>query len=138
MARRPTILIIDDIEYYRAQNAEIIVRALPDAAVVFARDGREGLTAAQGSRPDVVVTDLSMPVMNGLDMIHAIRRDKSLAGVPIIVVTNLESEGMRHEALTTGATAFVGKSEVEEKLAGVVRELLTGRGEEAEPDAGEP
>jgi two-component system chemotaxis response regulator CheY len=136
MARKKAILIVDDIEYHRRANARIVEAALPGAAIIFALDGRLGLHIAQTERPDLIITDLSMPAMNGLDMIRAIRRDKSLAGVPIIVVTNLESDLVRSQALARGANAFVGKSEVDERLPGIVREMLAEH--EAKSGADEP
>src|SRR3954465_2915354 len=99
------ILVVEDS---RTQAREIQF-VLEDAGneVVLAGNGVEGLAALQRGLPDVVLTDLDMPQMNGLELVEAVRRD--YPSVPVILMTALGSEEIAVQALQQGAASYVPK-----------------------------
>ena len=106
-ARRATILIVEDSPV----QAELLRRALEGVGykVIAAGDGAEGLAMAKASRPDAVVSDINMPVMDGYAMCQAIRREESLKATPVILLTMLsDSEDVIH-GLNAGADAYLTK-----------------------------
>src|SRR3954465_6645808 len=107
------ILVVEDS---RTQAREIQF-VLEDAGneVVLAGNGVEGLAALQRGLPDVVLTDLDMPQMNGLELVEAVRRD--YPSVPVILMTALGSEEIAVQALQKGAASYVPKSNLAKDLA---------------------
>ncbi len=80
------------------------------AAVIIARDGREALHMALTEAPDVVITDVQMPAMDGLEMITRLRAaDTPAAHVPVVAVTALAMPGDRERCLAAGADAYLSK-----------------------------
>jgi twitching motility two-component system response regulator PilG len=89
-----------------------------------ARDGDTGLRLARKLKPDLVITDIKMPVMDGFQLCQAIRSDRELARTPIILLTQLEDEASREKGLEAGATAFLKKPVSVENLRNVVAGVL--------------
>ena len=73
------------------------------------RDAREALDRARASRPDVIVMDIQMPHVSGLDLIEAIRSEERLRDTPIMAVTAYAGKGDENRVRTAGADAFVSK-----------------------------
>ena len=102
-----TILTVDDSRTMR----DMLRMALVEAGfnVVQAVDGVHGLEVLQDSMPDVIVTDINMPKMDGFGLIEAVRKDAKYRKVPILVLTT-ESEGpKRNLARDAGATGWIVK-----------------------------
>jgi two-component system, chemotaxis family, chemotaxis protein CheY len=93
-------------------------------AVVEAADGREGLTKAQGNSVNLIITDLNMPNMNGLEFIRALRQLPAYRGIPIVFLTTESDEGMKQQAKAAGATGWITKPFKQEQLVAVARKLL--------------
>jgi len=74
-----------------------------------AANGREGVEKAQVLKPDLIVLDLSMPVMNGLDAARELTR--LLPDVPLVMFTNFETAHLRRQALSVGIKAIVSKTD---------------------------
>jgi DNA-binding NarL/FixJ family response regulator len=87
-----------------------------------AADGREGVEKAQQLKPDLIVLDLSMPVMNGLDAARELTR--LLPWVPVLMYTSFETAHLKREALSAGARTIVSKSESLEALVSSIQGLL--------------
>src|SRR6185437_3171407 len=87
-----TVLTVDDSPSIR----QMIKVTLEPAghAVVEAGDGAQGLAKAQSSRPDLVITDLNMPTMNGLELIRALRKEPALTGLPIVFLTTESNDAV--------------------------------------------
>lgn len=92
--------------------------------VIQANDGAEGLTKAKTSQVDMVMTDLNMPVMNGLALIKELRQLPAYKGVPILFLTTESDAGLKAEAKAAGATGWITKPFQQEQLVAVVKKVL--------------
>jgi two-component system chemotaxis response regulator CheY len=92
--------------------------------IVQANDGAEGLAKARASQVDLVVTDLNMPVMNGLGLIRELRKLPAYNGVPIIFLTTESDAALKQEAKAAGATGWITKPFQQDQLITVVRKVL--------------
>jgi two-component system, chemotaxis family, chemotaxis protein CheY len=117
-----TILSVDD----SASIRQMVKLTLSGAGynVIQAGDGAEGLAKAKGTAVDLVVTDLNMPVMNGLGLIRELRKLPAYKGVPILFLTTESDAAMKQEAKTAGATGWITKPFQQEQLVAVVRKVL--------------
>jgi two-component system chemotaxis response regulator CheY len=93
-------------------------------AVVTAGDGREGLAALRAARPNMVITDLNMPGMDGIAFIAEARADPAGAGVPIVLLTTESAPEMKAKGKAAGATAWMNKPFDADKLIAITRKLL--------------
>jgi two-component system chemotaxis response regulator CheY len=92
--------------------------------VVQANDGADGLAKAQATPVDMVVTDLNMPVMNGLGLIRELRKLPAYRGVPILFLTTESDAEMKKQAKEAGATGWITKPFQQEQLVSVVKKVL--------------
>ena len=117
----PTILVVDD----EADARELLrfFLAKEGFGVAVAADGGEGLSRAKAIRPDLVVTDLNMPHVDGATLIRRLRAEPELARTPIIAVTAY-GRGFMRLAEGAGADAACEKPFEFDKLVARVRELL--------------
>jgi len=93
-------------------------------SVVQAANGAEGLAKARAGGIDMVLTDLNMPVMNGITMIRELRRLPQCTGVPIIFLTTESAANMKQEAKAAGATGWITKPFQQDQLLAVIRKVL--------------
>jgi len=100
-------------------------------------DSREALGAAREFRPDLVITDIQLPHVSGLDLIRLIRKDEELAGVPIMAVTAYSAQGDEERIRAAGAQAYVAKPISVMKFAQTVEDLLIAAIEPAEDRSGD-
>ncbi|TWB28312.1 two-component system chemotaxis response regulator CheY [Nitrospirillum bahiense] len=117
-----TVLSVDDSSSVRQMVKLTLSGAGYD--VVQASDGAEGLAKAKDTAVDLVVTDLNMPVMNGLDLIRALRQLPAYRGVPILFLTTESDADMKQAAKAAGATGWITKPFQQEQLVAVVRKVL--------------
>ena len=107
----PKILVIDDSAVDRRLVGGLLEKAdaddLPDVQVIYAHNGKEGMLAIDRDRPDLVLTDLQMPEMNGLEVVEDIKR--RYPSVPVILMTAHGSEEIALAALEKGAASYVPK-----------------------------
>jgi len=101
-------LIIDDSKFQRLS----IQRALSHAGyeVATAGDGEEGLQAARASQPDIIVLDMMLPKISGIDVLRTLRREAQTKAIPVIVLTGL-SDRNKEKLIAEGASGFLEKSE---------------------------
>lgn len=95
--------------------------------VVSAEDGQLALEAAKSRRPDLIITDIQMPNLDGIDMIKALRVEPELANVPVLVVT-ANNSGIVKDAIDAGANAAARKPVELEALVRLVKSLITAVG----------
>ncbi len=92
--------------------------------VVEAGDGAQGLEKLKSNKFDLVITDLNMPVMNGLEFIKALRALPGFVGLPIVFLTTESNEATKAEAKKAGATGWITKPFKQEQLLAVVSKLV--------------
>jgi two-component system cell cycle response regulator DivK len=102
-----TILVIED----NPQNLYLVRFILEKHgySVVEAHDGREGIAAAAASKPDLILLDIQLPVMDGYAVAKALRANPALAGVPIVAVTSYAMAGDREKTLEAGCSGYIEK-----------------------------
>jgi twitching motility two-component system response regulator PilG len=91
---------------------------------VEAKDGEEGLRKAREAKPDLIISDVRMPVMDGFELCAAVRSDKSLHETPLLLLTTLKDEASRQKGKLVGATAFLSKPVAVDELREKVGQLL--------------
>ena len=117
------VLIVDDNEAMLSRVASVLT---PYCDLVGAvRDGRSALEAADRLHPDVIVLDISMPGMNGLEVARALHDSGSTAAVVFLTVQ--AEEEVRHAATDAGALGYVVKPRLASDLMSAVREARAGR-----------
>lgn len=116
------ILTVDDSASIRMTTKIALTNA--GYQVTEAVDGADGLSKAKGAAYDLIVTDLNMPNMNGLEMIEALRQSPAHTGIPIIFLTTESDADMKARAKAAGATGWVTKPFDPENLVKIVRKVL--------------
>ncbi len=122
MTRKPLILLVDD-------DREIILglslrMRAANYDIVIARDGKEGLASAFENRPDAIVLDIRMPVMDGLTMLGLLRANEATAAIPVVVLSANIASSAKARALELGARYFLQKPYESSKLMQAVRSAL--------------
>ncbi|MBF0212477.1 MAG: response regulator [Magnetococcales bacterium] len=117
-----SILCVDDSASMR-QTIKLTL-AVRGYRIVEAVDGLDGLEKAQKETVDLVITDLNMPRMGGLEFIDELRKLSEYKGVPILFVTTESDEALRARAREAGATGWLTKPFAPEVLLKVTRRLL--------------
>ena len=121
---RLKILVVEDIP----DMVEFIAGILRERHTVFtAGNGREALGFLKNTEADIIVSDISMPVMDGLDMLKAIRKDDLLCHIPVILLTVENSTETKIRGLEYGADAYMEKPFSPEHLIATVQNLISRR-----------
>lgn len=117
-----TILSVDD----SASMRQMVKLTLGGAGyeVIEAVDGSDALKKAQAGSFHMVVTDLNMPVMDGLSLIRELRKLPLYKGVPIVFLTTESDEERKKEAKSAGATGWITKPFKQEQLLAVVKKVI--------------
>jgi len=101
-------LLVDDSPIMRQLVMYALAR-IKNVAVTEADDGIVGLKHLAANKYDLVITDINMPIMDGLKLIHRVRADERHKNVPIIVISTGDSVEDRQRAMALGATAYITK-----------------------------
>ena len=118
----PKVLVVDDSKVDRRLVCEFL-RKESQWTVEDAANGVEALARMKDSLPDLILTDLNMPVMDGLELVTAMR--ERYPGVPVILITAYGSETLATEALRRGASSYVPKSQLADRLLDTMEEVLS-------------
>lgn len=116
------ILIVDDNPENRLLLATQL--GLEGYRIVQAKNGREGISAAQKRQPDIILLDVMMPEMNGFDVCARLKADPQTAGIPVIMVTALREVQYRIRGIEAGADEFLSRPHHREELLVRVRALI--------------
>ncbi|KJU82405.1 chemotaxis protein CheY [Candidatus Magnetobacterium bavaricum] len=121
---KKTILIADDSPSIR----QVVKMALTEAGynVVEAADGVEALSRIDETTVHMVLVDLNMPKIDGLDVIRGIRANPAHKFVPIVMITTESSVSKRQEGRACGATGWIIKPFKQEQLLSVIKKLISG------------
>ena len=117
-----SVLIVDDNAYVRRALRQLFEHETDFVVCGEAQDGEEAIRKAQTLRPELIVMDLSMPVMNGLDAARLIQQ--SFPKVPIILFSEHAGAFIRQDAQAAGITALVSKEQHASTLIGTARDLI--------------
>ena len=116
-----TILTIDDSASVRQMVALTLSAAGHN--VIEAGDGAQGYAKAIAEPVHAVITDLNMPVMNGIEFIRKYRQHPTSKGVPIILLTTESDETLKAEARAAGATGWIVKPFKQDQLVAVIKKV---------------
>ncbi|MCL4273000.1 MAG: PAS domain S-box protein [Anaerolineales bacterium] len=121
--RRGKVLLVEDTdivitllyEYLRYRGYEVLV----------ARNGREGILMAKSERPDLILMDVMMPIMDGVEATREIRKDNSLRNIPIVALTALAMPGDRERCLEAGMNDYMSKPIKMDELSQLVEKYIS-------------
>ena len=122
-----TVLVVED-----SKTQSVLIRSLLEKAgfnTVTAMNGREALDMIRNMPPDVVITDLNMPEMNGLELVEAVHAD--FPSIPVILATGVGSEEIAAEALRKGAASYVPKRNLKDLIPTLQRLLAVAHADRA-------
>ena len=114
----PTIMVVDDSLTVRKITSRLLLRE--GYQVLQAKDGVDALEQLVDERPDVILSDVEMPRMDGFDFVRNLRGDEKLRDIPVIMITSRTAEKHRNYALEIGANHYLGKPYDEDTLLGLL------------------
>ena len=115
------ILLVEDNEFNRKIVRDLLARQ--PYHLLEAYDGEAGVAAARRDKPDVIVMDVQLPKLSGLDATRAIRAEPETAKIPIIVVTSFALSGDDKKAMDAGASAYLAKPYSPRQLLDTIRRM---------------
>lgn len=118
------ILLVEDNELNRDMLSRRLTRKGFD--VVMALDGGEGVAMARSESPDLILLDMSLPVMNGWDVAQELKEDSTTSHIPIIALTAHAMDGDREKALVAGCNEYETKPIEFQQLLEKMNSFLTG------------
>lgn len=109
MSDKPCILIVEDSPL----QANEIISAIEeyDVEVIWAKDGKEGLSAVTEHMPDIIVLDLNLPIINGHQLCRRIKRDPDTAHIPVLILTASDNSDEMIRGLESGADDYIPKDQ---------------------------
>ena len=116
-----TILYVEDNEFNRKIVRQLLART--SYRLVEATDGEAGVATALESRPDLIIMDIQLHKLSGLEATRQLRTAPQTADVPIIVITSFALAGDEQKARDAGAAAYLAKPYSPRELLGMIREL---------------
>lgn len=117
------ILIVEDVEF----NLDLLVQLLEDDyELISAGDGETGVKLALSEQPDLILMDMSLPVMNGWDATRQIKGDPASTHIPILGLSAHAMESERQKALAAGCDAYLTKPIDEAVLLSAIDRTLSG------------
>ncbi len=114
----PTVMVVDDSLTVRKITSRLLLRE--GYQVVLAKDGVDALEQLIDERPDVILSDIEMPRMDGFDFVRNLRADERLRNIPVIMITSRTADKHRNYALEIGANHYLGKPYDEDQLLGLI------------------
>ena len=117
-----TILIVDDSSVIRMSLSYLLKEN--NFNVLEGVDGKDGFNKSSGENIDLVITDINMPVMNGIELIEKLRAQESTKYLPILVLTTESSSDMLDQGKKAGATGWIVKPFTNEGLLSTVKKVL--------------
>ena len=116
------ILYVEDNEYNRKIVRQLLKRSA--CRLIEAADGETGVALAQQELPDLILMDVQLPKMSGLDATQLLTTEALTRHIPIIVITSYALSGDRERALQAGAASYLAKPYSPNELLGMVKQFL--------------
>jgi two-component system chemotaxis response regulator CheY len=120
-----TILVVDDDRGIRALHTRYIMQAIPDIEILHASNGREALKLVERYSPHFIVSDYSMPEMDGFEMLKALKSNPKWSAIPVIIVTGVDSMASGEMLRGGGAGNVLPKPVRPEQLVEEIRRVLS-------------
>jgi len=120
-ARR--ILIVDDSAVFRTSMKNIL--GSMNAEITLAEDGQEGLDLALQKEFDIVVSDIDMPKINGIELCRTLKKTVATQGTPVVMVSTFDSDSDVDKGFQAGASAYLSKYEIQDRLLETVESVLS-------------
>ena len=117
-----TILYVEDNELNRRLVRDLLKRTT--YKLIEAYDGEAGITTALAERPDLILMDIQLPKISGLDVVRRLRAEAATAATPIVALTSFALSGDDQKAKDAGATAYLAKPFSPLALLDLIRKLL--------------
>jgi response regulator RpfG family c-di-GMP phosphodiesterase len=117
------ILIVDDSAVFRMSMKKIL--GSMNAEIILAEDGQEGLDLALQEEFDIVVSDIDMPKINGIELCRTLKKTATTQGTPVVMVSTFDSDGDVDKGFQAGASAYISKYEIESRLLKTVESVLS-------------
>lgn len=123
-SNKKTILLVEDDAFLLSMYATKF--ELENFKVIAVSDGEKGLNTAIKERPDVILLDIMLPKMDGLEVLKRLKADKNVKNIPVILLTNLSQKNEIEQALSLGAVDYLIKahfmpSEVVERIKKIIK-----------------
>ncbi len=117
------VLIVEDSPTMR-QLIAFALKRIRGVRIVEANDGVDGLKKLSSERFDLILTDINMPIMDGLKLVSLVRNDANYKAIPIVVITTEGAQEDRERALALGANDYITKPIQPTKILDVAKSLL--------------
>jgi two-component system cell cycle response regulator DivK len=123
MSQQPLVLVVDDFQDNREMYAEFL--AYQGFRVIQAANGVEALDQAFTNRPDIIIMDLSLPVMDGWEATRRLKADQRTNDIPVVALTGHAMQGHSKGAMEAGCDSFVAKPCLPDQLVAEIRKMLS-------------
>jgi len=123
MTPEPLVLVVDDFQDNREMYAEYL--AFTGFRVIQAANGKEALDQAFANRPDIIIMDLSLPVMDGWEATRRLKADQRTNAIPVVALTGHAMQGHSKGAMEAGCDSFVAKPCLPDQLVAEIRKMLS-------------
>jgi len=117
-----TVLHVEDNEYNRKIVRQLLSRT--SFRLIEAADGEEGVAVAQRELPDLILMDVQLPKLSGLEATRLLRADPRTAKIPLVVVTSFALSGDDRRAMDAGASAYLAKPYSPRDLMALIRKFI--------------
>ena len=119
-------LVVEDSPTMR-QLITFALKRIPGSKVIEANDGIDALKKLSTQKFDVILTDINMPIMDGLKLVSMVRNDPVHKAIPIVIITTEGADEDRKRGLALGANAYIAKPIQTADLLNVVNQIISGR-----------
>jgi len=119
-------LVVEDSPTMR-QLITFALKRIPGSKIVEANDGIDALKKLSNQKFDIILTDINMPIMDGLKLVSMVRNDPVHRAIPIIIITTEGADEDRKRGLALGANAYIAKPIQTADLLSVVNEIISGK-----------
>ena len=120
-------LVVDDDEGVRVLHSRYLKRIFPDSRIIQASNGKEALELAKRYHPRLIVTDYSMPEMNGFEFLSQLRQEPTTTEIPVFVITGKDSTASMEAMRLSGAAAVLTKPVSSTQLQSAIEKFMADR-----------
>ncbi|MBU0481869.1 MAG: response regulator [Proteobacteria bacterium] len=119
------VLIVDDSKTIRSVVMRVVeMSGVPVGEFLEAENGAEALEVVRGNKVDIILTDINMPVMDGLQFLEELKKDSGIKNIPVIMVSTEASETKITRAVRLGAEGYIKKPFVPETIREIMLKIL--------------